>query len=184
MQIRSKPWHYGRMWLLRRKLKFLCRHMFPFCTQSVVFETATSRHTYDTISKLPALHLGNGLRKEEHAHSTRIVPGVPLWDIAGRICNGLAVQCTSKFLTAMWMKLNQIVMQVPSSSAIQVSAHTAQPHPLLIPLTVACALSAFVSYNSTSVGHLATLVFLGDAVIATWGLWTVCTSSSPCLPFS
>lgn len=48
-----------------------------------------------------------------------------------------------------------------------------QAHPLLAPLTIACSLISLISYNTSSVGALAFLVFIGSATIAVWGLWTV-----------
>ncbi|KAJ3552984.1 hypothetical protein NM688_g3863 [Phlebia brevispora] len=66
-----------------------------------------------------------------------------------------------------------LLFNVPASSSIQVSESSPQPHPLLVPLTTSCALIAFISYNTTSVGHLATLVFLGSATVAIWGIWTI-----------
>jgi len=52
--------------------------------------------------------------------------------------------------------------------------HYAAPnHPLLTPVGIACALTAFISYNSTQVGPLAFIFFLGSSVIAIWSCWVV-----------
>jgi len=51
-------------------------------------------------------------------------------------------------------------------------------HPLLRPLSGACLLIAFFSYNTKSVGSLAFLVFLGSATIGIWGLWSTLFAGS------
>ncbi|KAJ7429196.1 hypothetical protein B0H11DRAFT_1769412, partial [Mycena galericulata] len=44
-------------------------------------------------------------------------------------------------------------------------------HPLLIPLTIAGSLSAFVAYNTKTVSSLGTIVFVGSGIIGLWGTW-------------
>lgn len=46
-------------------------------------------------------------------------------------------------------------------------------NPLLVPLTLASTISAFLAYNAKTVGPLASIVFVGSAVIGLWGLWAV-----------
>jgi uncharacterized membrane protein YuzA (DUF378 family) len=46
-------------------------------------------------------------------------------------------------------------------------------HPLLVPLTVAGSLSAFLAYNTKSVGSLASIVFVGAGIIGLCGTWAV-----------
>ncbi|KAI0082646.1 hypothetical protein K474DRAFT_1654766 [Panus rudis PR-1116 ss-1] len=64
------------------------------------------------------------------------------------------------------------------SDSVIAEAQKAQGHPLLVPLTSACTLIAFISYNTSSVSSLALLVFMGSAVIGAWGWWTVLFSGS------
>ncbi|OBZ75795.1 hypothetical protein A0H81_04325 [Grifola frondosa] len=65
-----------------------------------------------------------------------------------------------------------IVFNVPSAPVTTPSTdQVAQGHPLLAPLSGACILIAFLSYNTTSVGSLAFLLFLGSATVGLWGLW-------------
>ncbi|KAF5315889.1 hypothetical protein D9611_004748 [Ephemerocybe angulata] len=52
-------------------------------------------------------------------------------------------------------------------------------HPLLIPLTIGSSLSAFLSYNSTTVGSLATLIFLSQLVLSMWGVYSLLFGDEP-----
>jgi hypothetical protein len=65
--------------------------------------------------------------------------------------------------------------QIPSAAPIIAphERHAAPNHPLLAPVGLACALTAFISYNSTRVGPLAFIFFLGSSVIAIWSFWVV-----------
>ncbi|KZT26528.1 hypothetical protein NEOLEDRAFT_1132039 [Neolentinus lepideus HHB14362 ss-1] len=53
-----------------------------------------------------------------------------------------------------------------------------QTHPALGPLTGACLLSAFLAWNTSNVGPLATLVFLGASTIGSFGLWVIVFAGS------
>ncbi len=63
--------------------------------------------------------------------------------------------------------------KAPAGIGIQLPSSSSSSHPLLTPLTIACSIIALTSYNTKSVGALAFVVFLGSAVIAGWGWWTV-----------
>ncbi len=64
---------------------------------------------------------------------------------------------------------------MPSSPEdLTVSARKGAPgHPLLEPLSAACLLISFISYNTTSVGSLGLLLCLGTGAIGGWGFWAV-----------
>ncbi|KII88430.1 hypothetical protein PLICRDRAFT_92169 [Plicaturopsis crispa FD-325 SS-3] len=76
---------------------------------------------------------------------------------------------------ALTLLLN-IPSPLPPVPARQIRA--APSHPLLGPLSGACVLSAFVSYNTTTVGSLSYLLFTGCAVIGVWGLWAIVFAGS------
>ena len=52
-------------------------------------------------------------------------------------------------------------------------------HPLLEPMSSACLLISFLSYNTSSVGPLGFLVCVGSGAIGLWGLWAVGVQRSP-----
>jgi hypothetical protein len=68
-----------------------------------------------------------------------------------------------------------LLKQIPSAAPIMPyeAARHATNHPLLAPVGLACALTGFISYNSTRVGPLAFIFFLGSSVIAIWSFWVV-----------
>ncbi|KAH9951463.1 hypothetical protein B0H21DRAFT_284442 [Amylocystis lapponica] len=65
-----------------------------------------------------------------------------------------------------------LIFNVPSAPVL-VTQSSSRGHPLLAPLSGACVLIAFLSYNTKSVGSLAFFVFLASATIGTWGLWSI-----------
>ncbi|RDX56750.1 hypothetical protein OH76DRAFT_1477322 [Lentinus brumalis] len=73
-----------------------------------------------------------------------------------------------------------LVMNVPSSPEdLTVSARKGAPgHPLLEPLSAACLLISFISYNTTSVGSLGLLLCLGTGAIGGWGFWAILFAGS------
>ncbi|KAJ7063366.1 hypothetical protein C8F01DRAFT_1022889, partial [Mycena amicta] len=66
-----------------------------------------------------------------------------------------------------------LVLNVPSASPADLLVRQTTPprHPLLIPLTVASCTSAFLAYNTVSVGSLGVIVSCGSAIIGIWGAW-------------
>ncbi|CAL1704688.1 unnamed protein product [Somion occarium] len=67
-----------------------------------------------------------------------------------------------------------LLFNIPSNEPIvETETQSSKGHPLLVPLTVACTVIAFLSYNTTTVSSLAFLIFLGAAIIGGWGWWTV-----------
>jgi len=72
-----------------------------------------------------------------------------------------------------------LVFNIPSSPLHAVTRKNSSiGHPLLQPLSLAFSLTAFLSYNTKSVGSLAFLVFLGSATIGIWGLWSTLFAGS------
>ncbi|KZT09506.1 uncharacterized protein LAESUDRAFT_722471 [Laetiporus sulphureus 93-53] len=65
-----------------------------------------------------------------------------------------------------------LILNVPSIPAIQPQQKT-PGHPLLGPLSSACAFTAFISYNTRTVGALGLLLSLGTAIISAWGFWVM-----------
>jgi len=79
-------------------------------------------------------------------------------------------------LSALAMAL---IFNIPSASpAAPKGPHTTSNHPLLVPVGLACALTAFLSYNTSKVGPLAFIFFLGSGVIALWSLWVIVFAES------
>ncbi|KAF7363503.1 hypothetical protein MSAN_01006500 [Mycena sanguinolenta] len=50
--------------------------------------------------------------------------------------------------------------------------------PLLVPLAGAGTLSAFLAYNTKSVGSLASIVCVGSSIIGLWGTWAAVFGNS------
>ncbi|KIM87154.1 hypothetical protein PILCRDRAFT_301803 [Piloderma croceum F 1598] len=73
-----------------------------------------------------------------------------------------------------------LVLNIPSAAPIMAphERHAAPNHPLLAPVGLACALTGFISYNSTGVGPLAFIFFLGSSVIALWSFWVIMFAGS------
>ncbi|KAF9013874.1 hypothetical protein BDQ17DRAFT_1230886, partial [Cyathus striatus] len=75
------------------------------------------------------------------------------------------------FLSALALAL---VLNIPTSAPPVPYTDTPVPyHPLLGPLTLASVISAFLAWNTKSVGPLASVVFTGSSTIALWGLWVI-----------
>ncbi|KAI0683700.1 hypothetical protein BC835DRAFT_1394303 [Cytidiella melzeri] len=71
-----------------------------------------------------------------------------------------------------------LLFNAPAGLGIQLPSTGKQAHPLLMPLTLSCSVIGLLSYNTTSVGALAFIVFLGSSVIAAWGWWTIMFSGT------
>ncbi|KAJ3732235.1 hypothetical protein DFJ43DRAFT_997313 [Lentinula guzmanii] len=70
-----------------------------------------------------------------------------------------------------------LVLNIPSTSPLPLGL--SQPdHPLLKPFSFACLLSSFISYNTRSVGSLATIHCFLTAIVGLWGLWAMVFGSS------
>jgi len=67
-------------------------------------------------------------------------------------------------------------MQIPSTpQSVPLVQPLTQPYqPLLGPLTAAASLSAFLAWNTTSVGSLSLAMFIVSFIVGVWGLWAVC----------
>jgi len=67
-----------------------------------------------------------------------------------------------------------VVISIPSAPPISrtVSEPTSQ-HPLLVPLSSSFVITAFVSYNTVTVGPLAMIMTLGCGFTGLWGLWVI-----------
>ncbi|KAJ8078905.1 hypothetical protein PM082_013189 [Marasmius tenuissimus] len=66
-----------------------------------------------------------------------------------------------------------LVLNIPHASPPVTRRVTEPEHPLLMPFTFASLLSAFLSYNTNSVGALAFFYFLLTGVMGLWGLWAL-----------
>ncbi|KAI0340087.1 hypothetical protein BDW22DRAFT_1360599 [Trametopsis cervina] len=71
-----------------------------------------------------------------------------------------------------------LLFNAPAGVGFHLPSKANQAHPLLMPLTIAFSIISLSSYNTTSIGALAFLVFLGSAVIAGWGWWTIMFSGT------
>ncbi|EPS98551.1 hypothetical protein FOMPIDRAFT_1097565, partial [Fomitopsis schrenkii] len=67
-----------------------------------------------------------------------------------------------------------LILNVPSAEDLP-SYSTARniTHPLLAPLSTACALISIIAYNTKSVGSLGLLVSVGTAIVSLWGIWVM-----------
>ncbi|KAH7889344.1 hypothetical protein F5I97DRAFT_1800284 [Phlebopus sp. FC_14] len=70
-----------------------------------------------------------------------------------------------------------IISAIPNESPLALRPRE-NSHPLLAPVTAASLTIAFLSYNSRSVGTLATAVFLGSGLIGLFGLWMLVFANS------
>ncbi|TFK54778.1 hypothetical protein OE88DRAFT_1653267 [Heliocybe sulcata] len=73
-----------------------------------------------------------------------------------------------------------LILNIPSFAPItpREEMTNIQTHPLLGPLTGGCILSAFLAWNTSTVGPLAILVFLGSGSIGLFGLWAIAFAGS------
>ncbi len=85
----------------------------------------------------------------------------------------LIFNVSSLWSSTLLLILILVHLKAPAGIGIQLPSSSSSSHPLLTPLTIACSIIALTSYNTKSVGALAFVVFLGSAVIAGWGWWTV-----------
>ncbi|KAJ7774907.1 hypothetical protein B0H16DRAFT_1508785 [Mycena metata] len=84
----------------------------------------------------------------------------------------------SIWLSAVAVSLVLNIPSVPPVDALPRHQQVTPNHPLLIPLTVAASLSAFLAYNTKSVGSLASIVFVGSAIVGLWGTWAAVFGNS------
>jgi len=72
-----------------------------------------------------------------------------------------------------------VVLAIPNSSPLPDSQQADKlGHPLLMPITTCSLLTAFLTYNTNSVGSVATISFLVAATIGVFGLWTILFAGS------
>ncbi|KAJ7172412.1 hypothetical protein C8R46DRAFT_1085857 [Mycena filopes] len=84
---------------------------------------------------------------------------------------------------SIWLSAVSIglVLNIPSTppvDALPLHQQGTPNHPLLIPLTIAGSLSAFLAYNTQTVGSLASIVFVGSTVIGLSGTWAAVFGNS------
>ena len=72
--------------------------------------------------------------------------------------------------TSILIRLLQIH---PGHEVLSPKQPSSPDHPLLEPMTSACLLISFLSYNTSTVGSLGFLICLGSGIIGLWGLWAV-----------
>lgn len=71
-----------------------------------------------------------------------------------------------------------LVLSIPSTAPVQQIQRGVPFHPLLAPLSLSSAVSAFLAYNTSDVGPLSFMIFIVDSVIATFGLWAMSFAGS------
>ncbi|KAI9064457.1 hypothetical protein FKP32DRAFT_1757719 [Trametes sanguinea] len=71
-----------------------------------------------------------------------------------------------------------LVFNIPADHMDLTVTRRTPGHPLLGPLSVACVIISFISYNTKSVGSLSFMVFLGSGTIGLWGLWALLFAGS------
>ncbi|KAI1795859.1 hypothetical protein LXA43DRAFT_690784 [Ganoderma leucocontextum] len=82
---------------------------------------------------------------------------------------------TGIMLTALAVAL---VFNIPSGPEVLHPRRWSPDHPLLEPMSSACLLISFLSYNTSSVGSLGFLISLGSGTIGLWGLWAILFAGS------
>ncbi|ESK94533.1 hypothetical protein Moror_8000 [Moniliophthora roreri MCA 2997] len=70
-----------------------------------------------------------------------------------------------------------LILNIPSQSPFQTAGNN-QGHPLLMPSTIASLFTAFLSYNTKSVGSLAPIYCVFTGISGIWGLWVVVFGST------
>ncbi|KIK42031.1 hypothetical protein CY34DRAFT_12660 [Suillus luteus UH-Slu-Lm8-n1] len=67
-----------------------------------------------------------------------------------------------------------LVLTIPNTSptGFQHDEHV-NSHPLLVPVTSASVLLAYMSYNKSGVGSLGSFIFLGSSFVGLFGLWVL-----------
>jgi hypothetical protein len=67
-----------------------------------------------------------------------------------------------------------LVLTIPNAppTGYQHDEHV-NSHPLLVPVTSASVLLAFISYNKSGVGAFGNFIFLGSSFVGLFGLWVV-----------
>lgn len=68
-----------------------------------------------------------------------------------------------------------LVLTIPNASptGFQHDERHVNSHPLLVPVTSASVLLAYISYNKSGVGSLGNFFFLGSSFVGLLGLWVV-----------
>ncbi|KAJ7046851.1 hypothetical protein C8F04DRAFT_1061952 [Mycena alexandri] len=84
----------------------------------------------------------------------------------------------SIWMSAVAVSLVLNIPSIPPVDALPRHQQVTPNHPLLIPLSVAASLSAFLAYNTKSVGSLASIVFVGSSIIGLSGTWAAVFGNS------
>ncbi|KAI5834640.1 hypothetical protein K523DRAFT_293307 [Schizophyllum commune Tattone D] len=66
-----------------------------------------------------------------------------------------------------------VLLNIPSNDPIPSREPNTNYHPLLAPVAIAGDLTAFLAWNTKSVGSLATLFSFVEGLIGLWGTWTI-----------
>ena len=113
---------------------------------------------------------------EVRANSLGVLPLLEHWNhtVRGRCRFGHECMFSSAVLSELQPDRRT---QIPSSPEDRTARQGAPGHPLLEPLSAACLLISFISYNTTSVGSLGMLLCLGTGTIGGWGFWAVSSFS-------
>lgn len=102
-----------------------------------------------------------------------------IWLFAIALALVLNVGARTHLLNSRLVMLPYLSTQIPSPpQSVPLGQPSTQPYqPLLGPLATAASLSAFLSWNTTSVGSLSLAMFIVSFIIGVWGFWTVCRFS-------
>ncbi|KAG7092572.1 hypothetical protein E1B28_008920 [Marasmius oreades] len=74
-----------------------------------------------------------------------------------------------------------LVLNIPMASPPVARRVTNPEHPVLMPFTITALFGAFLSYNTRSVGSLASVYFFVTGVSGIWGLWALVFGGAPYL---
>lgn len=134
-------------------------------------DTCSATHV---LSVIPAVFVRNGRRDgaTSYAHPAGVVPL-----LAFRAFDDIS-SCRRHFqrkTTFLCLTTTNALssLQIPSATPVTRSGASKEGHPLLLPLTGASALLAFLSYNTSSVRTVASIFCFTSAIISIWGFWAV-----------
>ncbi|KIY72200.1 hypothetical protein CYLTODRAFT_418179 [Cylindrobasidium torrendii FP15055 ss-10] len=95
----------------------------------------------------------------------------------------LALTALESFLIShcgVWMFALSVslVTNLPQSPLPHQLRPQSSTHPLLLPFTVASAVSSLMAYNTSNLGSVTTVTWMGTSVVAIWGGWVLVFGSS------
>lgn len=122
-----------------------------------------------------AVHIGNWerVRTPCKSYTFRVFPCHTFCRVAASSSPHPRNECMFRLSPSKACPSLTCYIQVPSALPPAMVPQQSTDHPLLVPSTLSGLVSAFLAYNTKSVGPLSSIVFVGAAIIGLWGLWAV-----------